>query len=117
MREGMVKRKVPSPCSADDAYRTSGSGRRGEACVGGQKLAAEQLGQGDVAGVVGSDVVAQVVGAAHEGEGGVAVEVQELEVVDRGLEPACCEAAGKPAAAEHGDRLDIHQVGCGHLAS
>src|SRR5204863_9278522 len=102
--------------SAEYANRPTWARRGGAVPVDGEKRTAETFGERDVAGVVGGEVVAQLVGAAHEGEGGVAVELEQLQVVDRGLEPACGEAARKPAATQHGDRLDINQIGCGQLA-
>ena len=93
----------------------SGARRARQPLIACHKLAAEQLGEGDIAGVIGGDVVAQAVGATHQRQRRVTVQIDALEVADRGPKPARGQRARKPPPPQHRHRLEVHQIRGGEL--
>src|SRR5450755_3918838 len=97
-------------CSGEEPDRAAWSWRFREPAVAGQQPATEQFGERDVGSVVCGDVGPEFVGAAHEWQGWVAVEVEVFEILDGNGEALVADGPGQPALAEHGRRLDIDEV-------
>jgi hypothetical protein len=87
------------------------SRRIGERSVAGDERRIDRLGEGDVHGVVGREVVSQLPRATNEIEVGVTVEVEVGEIRDRFLGATGPDLARPNEASEALKHLDVHQVG------
>jgi hypothetical protein len=89
------------------------SWRRGHPVVSGQQRAGERLGQGDVLGVIGTEVVPQLPRAVDESQGWVPDQRQDFEVIKRLSRSRSADFPAPLPASEHAEDLDIKQVrGC-----
>ncbi len=75
-----------------------------------QQLTIQNLGEGDVNGVVGSQVGAEVKGSSHQRKRRIAVDVDQSKIVDGGRKSTLCDRACQPALAKHRDGLDINEI-------
>jgi len=97
----------------DDAL---GSRRVGEPLISGQELAAKNLGERHIGGVVRDHVGPELIDASHQREGRIAVQIDGGEVVDRRREPPVGDRARELALAQHSDGFDVDEIRGGDIA-
>jgi len=83
--------------------------------IASQQRTIQNLGEGDVSGVVGSQVGAELKGPPHQGKRRIAVDVDQSKIVDGGRKSTLCDRACQPAFAKHRDGLDINEIWSGEI--
>ena len=96
--------------------RASRSRRTCESPVAGEQVAPKSLSECNVGRVVCGYVRSELVSTPHQSKGWIPIDIDGLEVADRGRESALGDRAAQPSLTKHSDGFDINQIGCRDVA-